>query len=54
MRKPLVNYREFRISKLNTPQFSHLKLLLGWVGYFILYFLTENLIPVEKCHVIHC
>ena len=22
--------------------------------YFALYFLTENLIPVEKCHVIHC
>ena len=54
MRKPQVDYRQFRFSKLNTPQFSHLKLLLGWVGYFILYFLTENLIPVEKCHVIHC
>ncbi|MBQ8623297.1 MAG: phosphatidic acid phosphatase [Oscillospiraceae bacterium] len=54
MRKPMVDYRQFRLSKLNTPQFSHLKLLLGWVGYFILYFLTENLIPIEKCHVIHC
>ena len=54
MKKPVVDYRQFRFSKLNTPQFSHLKLLLGWVGYFILYFLTENLIPVEKCHVIHC
>lgn len=54
MRKPVVDYRQFRFSKLNTPQFSHLKLLLGWVVYFALYFLTENLIPVEKCHVIHC
>ena len=54
MRKPQVDYRQFRFSKLNTPQFSHLKLRLGWVGFFILYFLTENLIPVEKCHVIHC
>ena len=54
MRKPTVDYRQFRFSKLNTPQFSHLKLLIGWVGYFILYFLTENLIPVSKCHVIHC
>lgn len=24
------------------------------MGYFILYFLTENLIPAENCHVIHC
>lgn len=54
MRKPVVDYREFRLSKLNTPQFSHLKLLLGWVGYFCLYFLTENLIPAQKCVPIHC
>ncbi|MBQ6570480.1 MAG: phosphatidic acid phosphatase [Clostridia bacterium] len=54
MKKPVVDYREFRLSKLNTPQFSHLKLLGGWIVYFALYFLTENLIPVEKCHVIHC
>lgn len=54
MKKPIVNYREFRLKRLNEPQFSHLKLLLGWVGYFILYFLTENLIPPESCHVVHC
>ncbi len=54
MKKPVVDYRNFRFSKLNTPEFSHLLLLLGWVGYFILYFLTENLIPAENCHVIHC
>lgn len=54
MKKPVVDYRRLRFSNLNSPQFSHLKLLLGWVGYFILYFLTENLIPAENCHVIHC
>ena len=54
MKRPIVNYREFRFSKLNTTEFSHLKLLLGWVGYFIMYFLTENLIPVKNCHLIHC
>lgn len=54
MKKPMVDYREFRFSRLNEPRFSHLKLLLGWVVYFSLYFLTENLIPEEACHVIHC
>lgn len=54
MKKPVVDYREFRLSKLNDPRFSHLKLLLGWLGYFALYFLTENLIPAESCHVMHC
>jgi len=29
-------------------------LLVGWVVYFAMYFLTENLIPVENCHVMHC
>lgn len=54
MRSPEVDYRKFRPSLLFTPQFSHLLLLLGWVGYFALYFLTENLIPIENCHVIYC
>ena len=53
MKKPVVDYRQFRLSKINDPQFSHLKLLLGWVGYFILYVLTEKLIPAENCHVIY-
>lgn len=53
MRKPVVDYRTFRLSRINEPQFSHLKLLLGWVGYFILFFLTENLIPAEKCYPVH-
>ena len=54
MRKPAVDYRAFRLTKINDPAYSHLKLLLGWVVYFALYFLTENLIPLESCHVIHC
>ena len=54
MKTPQVDYREFRFSRINEPRFRHLKLLLGWVGYFCLYFLTENLIPYERCHVVHC
>ena len=54
MKKPVVDYRQFRLSKLNNPEFSHLKLLFGWVVYFSFYFLTENIIPVENCHVIYC
>ena len=54
MKKPVVRYSEFRFSRLRERRFSHLPLLLGWVGYLILFFLTENLIPEEACHVIHC
>ena len=54
MKKPVVDYREFRFSRLNEPRFSHLKLLAGWIVYFSMYFITENLIPAERCHPIHC
>ena len=55
MKKPVVDYREFRFSRLNTPQFSHMKLaIFGWLFYFTFYFLTENLIPAEACHPMHC
>ena len=54
MKKPVVDYRKFRFSKLRDPEYRHMLLLLGWVGYFLLYVLTENLIPPERCHVIHC
>ncbi len=53
MKKPLVDYRTFRLKKINDPEFCHLKLLLGWVGYFIMYALTERLIPAEKCYPVH-
>lgn len=53
MKKPVVDYRKFRLSKINDPQFSHLKYLLGWIGYFALYLITENFIPAEKCYVMH-
>lgn len=53
MKQPVVDYRTFRLRSINQPEFAHLKLLLGWVVYFAFYFLTENLIPVENCHLIH-
>ncbi len=53
MKKPMVDYRQFRFSKLGTPEFSHLKLLGGWIAYFLLYFITENLIPQSRCHIVH-
>ena len=54
MNKKRVDYSGFSLRRINEPQFSHLKLLGGWIVYFILYYLTENFIPVEKCHPIHC
>ena len=54
MKQPVVDYKSFRFSRLNEPQYSHIKLLAGWLVYFAFYFLTENLIPADRCHPMHC
>lgn len=54
MRKPVVDYKKLRLSNINSPEYSHLLLLLGWLGYFALYLLTENLISYDRCYVVHC
>lgn len=54
MRKPTVDYRKLRLSNISSPEYRHLFLLSGWIVYFVLYFLTENLIPAEKCYPVWC
>ena len=51
--KPVVDYRKFKFSEINDPEFSHVKLLIGWPIYLAFYFLTENFIPEERLHVVH-
>ncbi len=41
------NYREFKLSKLNTPEFSHVKLLLYWPIYGIVFMILERFLNVE-------
>ena len=53
MKRQLYDYSGFSLRRLNEPRFAHAKLLLGWLIYFAMYFITENLIPAERCHVIH-
>lgn len=54
MRKPVVDYRALRLNNITSPQYRHLLLLSGWLVYFVLYFLTENLIPAEDCYPVWC
>lgn len=54
MKKLVVDYRGFRFSKINSPEFSHLKYLFSWVAYLVAYYLTENFIPFRKCTVMYC
>jgi len=54
MKKQPYDYSGFSLLRLNEPRFAHVKLLGGWIAYFCMYFITENLIPASRCHPIHC
>lgn len=54
MRKPTVDYSGFSLKKLNDPRFSHLKLLVGWLVYFAMYFITEYLNPNNSGTAVSC
>lgn len=47
----MVDYRSFRLSKLNTPEFSHMKLLFFWPIYGIVFFLLERVLPLNFTNV---
>jgi len=53
MKKPAVDYTKLRFSNINSPEFKHLWLILGWVWYLTMYILTEKYVPIEKCHEVH-
>lgn len=45
--KPCVDYRKLRLSRLNSPEFSHLKLLLYWPLYGLMFLFVERLSPIN-------
>ena len=49
----MVDYRKFRFKKLNTPQFSHLKLLLFWPIHFLFFMLLERVYSPQY-HEVYC
>ena len=53
MKKPAVDYTKLRFSNINSPEFKHLWLILGWVWYLTMYILTEKFVPIERCHEVH-
>jgi hypothetical protein len=54
MKRQKIDYSGFSLKKLTDPRFSHLLWLSGWLVYFVSYFFTENLIPEERFHEMHC
>jgi len=49
-----VNYRGFRFSRINEPQFRHLWWLLFWPIYWLRYPIIENFNPATEYTPIYC
>lgn len=50
----IVDYRDFSFSKLNTPEFEHLKYLLYWPLYGLLFLTVERLWIRDYYYPVHC
>ena len=50
---PAVDYSQFRLRKINDPEYAHMKLLISWPLYFLAFLLTERWIPYDRCSVIY-
>jgi len=54
LRKPIVDYRNFRFSKLGTNEFCHLKLLIYWPIFLLLFLYVERLSSVDTYYPVSC
>ncbi len=54
MQKPSVDYRNFRLDKLNTDEFRHVLLLLFWPAFGLLFGYVERYYPAEEYYSVHC
>lgn len=48
-----VDYRPFRLSKLNTPEFEHVKLLLFWPLFGLVFMIAERVLNLDY-HTVYC
>lgn len=51
--KPEVDYRQFRLSKINEPQYKHLWFFIFWPIFGLRYLILECFVPVSYYHPIH-
>ena len=48
------DYRNFRFSKISTPEYNHMKLLLYWPVFMLFFLYVERLSATVVYHPMHC
>lgn len=51
---PEVDYRGFRLGKLNDVEYRHIKLLLFWPLFGLMFLFVERIYPVERYYPVSC
>ena len=51
---PETDYRQFRLNRLNSPEFRHIKLLLFWPVFGVLFLVLERSSANVRYHPVHC
>lgn len=54
MTNTTVDYRKFRLRLINTPEYSHLKLILYWPLYGLLFTYVERWYPAAHYYPVQC
>lgn len=54
MQKPIVDYRKLRINNISSDEYKHLKLLLFWPFFGLLFMFVERFYQVEYYHPVYC
>lgn len=54
LRKPEIDYRRVRFTAIHTAEYKHLKLLLFWPMFGMLFQFVEHFYQVESYTVMHC
>lgn len=54
IKAPTVNYRKLRFNNINSDEFRHLKLLLYWPIFGLLFLFVERFYQVDYYYPMHC
>jgi len=54
MKSAAVDYKKLRLNNISTNEFSHLKLLLYWPIFGLLFVFVERVYPASHYYVMHC
>ena len=54
MKKPIVDYRKLRISNISSDEYKHLRLLLFWPVFGLMFLFVERFYRVDYYHPMYC